>query len=636
MSGEDRLPVLTFPAPRPVQPKAQTDDPDDLARAIAALREAESYGRSSPSDRASHTRKPETDRGWQEDSFSPIGHPKPRPKAQPKPQRRAGPPEASDDDTPHAPGQITTQAPPDGGPDTARTPLTRRILSLYLPNFAMERWQRDAARRGEALPEDLPQALATEGRHGPVIHAVNRAAALAGVQTGARVVDMRALVPTLKVDYADTGADRAALGRLMLWARRWCPWTALDGLGGDGSAGLMMDTTGSDHLWGGEAALLRDIEGRLAGIGLTSRLAIAPTQGAAWALARLGGVREVCTGEGLELRMAPMPVRALRLDADTVLLLKRLGLKTVGEVAAVPRLSLARRFSRAALPANPLLRLDQMMGRLGEPVSAPDDPPRFAVQSALAEPVQDPTAHLPGLCAELCAAMAGAGFGARRISLTVYRSDGEVSSVEAATSQASRDPGHLARLFEGKLERIDPGFGFDLITLSATVAERITVTQTRLDGAAEAGPDLARLIDRLSARFGAGTLRRPALRESHMPERREVWAPAMAGTPRPPEPGAQPRPGRLLEPAEEVHVIYAVPEGPPAQFVWRKQTHRVTRFAGPERIAPEWWADRPGTRLRDYYRVEDQYGRRFWIFREGVQEDGRGGVPRWCVHGVFA
>ena len=510
----------------------------------------------------------------------------------------------------------------------------------------MERWQRSAAARGDTLPEDLPQALAVEGPHGPVVHAINRAAGLAGVQVGARVVDMRALVPTLKLDYADLGSDRAALDQLMLWSRRWCPWTAVDrsavdrsaGIGSEtgAGAGLVMDTTGSDHLWGGEAALMREIEEKLSSLGLSSQLAIAPTHGAAWALSRFGAVREICTADGLALRMGSLPVRALRLDGQTVLLLKRLGLKTVGELAAVPRLSLARRFSQAALPGNPLLRLDQMMGQLAEPVSAPDDPPRFAVQAKLAEPVQAPEPHLPALVAELCQGMAAAGFGARRLTLTVYRSDGEVSHVDATTSQPSRATGHLLRLFEGKLDRIDPGFGFDLITLAASVAEKMGVAQARLDGRPEDGPDMAQLVDRLSARFGPRSLRRPAMRESHVPERREVWAPAMAGPPRRPEPGTSPRPVRLFDPPEEVRVIYAVPEGPPAQFVWRRVTHRVARFAGPERIAPEWWADLPGTRLRDYYRIEDHTGRRFWLYREGVQEDGRGGDPRWFIHGIFA
>ena len=526
---------------------------------------------------------------------------------------------------------------PDRG-EAPPPPLARRITAIHLPRFAMERWQRALARRGEAPPEEIPQALAIEGPHGPVIHATNRAAEAAGVAAGARVVDMRALSPELRVDYADLAGDRAALERLTLWARRWCPWTAADlsapAVGG--AAGLVMDTTGSDHLMGGEAAMLRAMEEQLSALGISASPATAPTHGAAWALARYAPPRSLCSPEALAQVVAPLPVAALRLAPQTVLLLQRLGLGRIGDLAAVPRISLARRFSRAPLAENPLLRLDQMMGRLAEPVSATEDPPRFAVQSRLAEPVQDPTAWLPELCRELCGGLAAAGFGARRVTVSVYRTDGEVSSVSAATARASRDPDHLCRLFEGRLERIDPGFGFDLITLAAPQVEDLRAIQTRLDRREDDGAELARLIDRLAARLGPGALRRPGPAPSHIPERAESWTTAMT-RPKPTTsttPAAA-RPLRLLFPPEELRVLYAVPEGPPAQFVWRRLTHRVARFAGPERIAPEWWRDHPGARLRDYYRVEDQSGRRFWIFREGILGDGRGHEPAWFLHGIF-
>ncbi|KAA9009517.1 DNA polymerase Y family protein [Histidinibacterium aquaticum] len=503
------------------------------------------------------------------------------------------------------------------------------MTCLHLPRFSIERWLRIMDRQGEPVSDTLPAALAVEGRHGAVIHATTRAAEAAGIRRGARVVDMRALCPDLRVDYADLQGDRMMLQRLMLWARRWCPWTALDG-----AAGLVMDTTGSDHLCGGEGPMLRDMEERLSHLGLSADLATAPTHGAAWALSRLGGVRETCPPERLAERMAPLPVRALRLDGDTVLLLQRLGLKTVGDLAAVPRLSLARRFARAELERNPLLRLDQMMGRRAEPVEAPEDPPRFAVESRLPEPVEDPAPHLPALTAALCARLEAAGFGARRVVLTVYRTDGAVSRVEVAMARASREAAHILRLFEGKLEGIDPGFGFDQIALGATVAEELPRVQARLDGTGGEGTEIARLTDRLAARHGGRTVSRPRLRESHKPERRELWTAALGPAGRPARPAAQPRPLRLLEPPEEVAVLYAVPEGPPAQFVWRRRTHRVMRYAGPERIAPEWWRDRPETRLRDYYRVEDQGGRRIWLYRDGVLTDGFGRDPNWFIHGV--
>lgn len=483
-------------------------------------------------------------------------------------------------------------------------------------------------RMKSAPPDDLAMALAVEGPHGPVIHATNRAARINGVCIGGRVVDMRALCPHLRVEYADIIGDRTALDRLVLWARRWCPWTVADGIDG-----LVLETTGSEHLLGGETAMLIEMETRLSLLGLTSQLAVAPTWGAAWALARHGGARQVCPPDRIAAALAPLPVAALRLDTETSLLLHRLGLKTIGAVAQVPRLSMIRRFSRTGIAGNPLLRLDQAMGHLAEPVSSQAALPVFRVENRLPDPIEDPAPYLPGLCSDLCSLLAKESFGCRHLCLTVFRSDGEVSTVTATTSASSRDPDHLRRLIDGKLDRIDPGFGFDLITLEANAVEKLETVQTRLDGGADEALHLSCLIDRLTARFGQGSVKRPVLRESHVPERAE-------DRPRYPNEAiprtAAQRPLRLLDRPEEVRVLYSVPEGPPVQFIWRRQMHRVARYAGPERIAPEWWHDRPDTRLRDYFRIEDQAGQRLWLYREGVYGDGRGGDPRWFVHGMFA
>lgn len=613
MRGGDKLPVLARPSPPSRAASSQAADAETFARALAALGAAAAAAAVRPTDLP--------DPIDEDEDFSPL--------SAPRAMRRPGPQGA-----PAKAGRVGAAAGAVARPGSP-APSARRILSLFLPRFAMERWLRHLAQIGEAPPDDLALALAIEGPHGPVIHATNRAAEAEGVQTGARVVDMRALCPGLRVDFADPGADRAALDRLVLWVRRWCPWTAADGLAPTGSAGLVLDTTGSDHLWGGEALLLEEVEGSLAVAGFTARGALAPTRGAAWALARFGRTRERLAAEGLEARLKPLPVRALRLDTGTIQTLNRLGLKTFGDLMAVPRVSLARRFSRAVPAENPLLRLDQALGRTPEPVDPPEEPPRFAVQARLPEPVEDPTSHLPGLARELCHSLADAGHGLQRAVLTVFRTDGETCAVAVAASVAMRDAGHLVRLFEGRLERIDPGLGFDLITLEAPLTEAMDELAPRLDGEGPAHEGIARLVDRLSARFGPGALVRPAPSPRHVPERAEGWAPAMAGAPsRAAAPGL-PRPQRLLDPAEEVLVLYAVPEGPPAQFVWRRVTHRVVRFDGPERVAPEWWEDRPGTRLRDYYRIEDQVGRRFWIYRTGLEGDGRGVAPTWFLHGIF-
>ena len=495
----------------------------------------------------------------------------------------------------------------------------------------MERWQRVKERQGNAPPDNIPIVLAREGHHGPVIHAVNRAARLGGITVGTRVVDMRAICPDLQVEYADLNGDRAALDRLVLWARRWCPWTVRDG-----EDGLILDTTGSDHLLGGEAKMLVEMETQLSLLGLTADLAIAPTWGAAWALARFGGVRAIAAPDQVDTLLAPLPVPALRLESDVILLLRRLGLKTVGDLMAVPRLSLTRRFVKAKLEGNPLMRLDQAQGRLAEPVASVDAAPRFWVQSRLAEPIFDPTPHLPELCDTLCADLKRAGRGCRRLHLQVYRTDGDVSHLSVATSAPTRDPDHLHSLFRDKLDRLNPGFGFDLITLEAGSVEALDERQTQLDGKVDEGLHLDRLVDRLSAKFGPRTVKRLIPRESHIPERAEGWVAALTKAKEEAALRERDRPLRLFDHPEEVRVLYAVPEGPPQQFIWRRRTHRVTRYAGPERIAPEWWTDKAGTRLRDYFQIEDQRGQRLWLYREGLHDDGRGGNPRWFVQGLFA
>lgn len=516
-------------------------------------------------------------------------------------------------------------------PDTRE----RRIACIFLPSLSMERWltgrRRTNPGASTAASDDVPTVLSVDGTHGPVVHDHNPAARLAGVRRGARVVDMRAICPTLQVWPADPDGDRALLDRLMFWARRWGMFSAIDG-----DDGLVIDTTGTAHLFGGEDALLADIDARFAAAGLTARVAVAPTWGAAWGLARFGQGRAVCHDLA---DLHPLPVAALRLSGDTLLLLRRLGLRRIGDLATIPRLPLMRRFARAPALDNPLTRLDQALGHAAEPLSAPKPPPDFSVDARLAEPVFDPTDWLPGLIAQLTDRMGRHDRGCRRLCLSVFRVDGDVRDIRVSTATPSNDAAHLARLFQGRLEKLDPGYGFDLIRLTAEMTEPLTPPQVALDGKVDAALHLSQLVDRLTARFGADTISRPVPFESHIPERSERKAAPMSADPITALSTARrraDRPVRIFDPPEEVRVLYAVPDGPPARFIWRRQQITVTRHAGPERIAPEWWRDSPGTRARDYYHIEDETGRRLWLYRDGLVDDGRGSMPRWFIHGVFA
>ncbi|KIN68172.1 ImuB protein [Sulfitobacter donghicola DSW-25 = KCTC 12864 = JCM 14565] len=493
----------------------------------------------------------------------------------------------------------------------------------------MDRWKRITAQQ-RTLPDDaLPVVLSLQGSHGPVIHAVNAAGAARGILIGARVVDVQAIHRDLHVEQADPDGDRALLDRLAMWARRWCPWTVAE------DDGIVMDVRGAAHLFGGEAQMLRDMHTRFAMQGLRARLALAPTRGAAQMLARFGAQGVICGVQDVTAHLAPLSVAALRVPNGTVRLLDRLGLKTIGALEAVPRAGLMRRFSTVAEDHNPLVLLDRALGRSADPLNAPPDLQVWRAQARLAEPVIDPVPWLDGLAEDLAAQLAAAELGARRLRLTIYRVDGEWRFRDVSTASASRDPAHFVRLVAGKLEGIDPGFGFDLLTLEALRAEPLSLHQDRLDGARDASADVAALLDRMTAKLGPSKVTWAAWVESHKPERVEAQVSVLAGERDAVVEVLRERPLRLFDPPEEIAVLYAVPEGPPARFRWRRVAFLMARFEGPERIAPEWWRDRAGTRLRDYYKVEVTDGRRFWLFRDGVVGDARGGDPRWFMHGTF-
>jgi len=495
-----------------------------------------------------------------------------------------------------------------------------------LPNLAIERW-----RKASGAGPDSAVALVVEAAHGQMIHAVSEAAAAGGARPGMRLTDARTLEPGLIAEPADPAGDAALLKRLARWAGRWSPLVEVDG-----DDGMRLDVSGVAHLFGGEEKLVADIERRFAAMGLTARVAIAPTAAAAWALGRFHPA--IVAQDELAERLAPLPVAALRLDARSVQILERLGLKTIGQLAGVPRKSLQRRFREKD---NPLHALDRALGRKDEPLTAaPPEPPPRAV-ARLAEPALHPEAAgqaLERLVPELAAQLEERKLGARRLHLAGYRVDGSLAGTGVATAIPSREPAHLHRLLNDKAAELDPGFGFDAFVLTASWCEPLGAAQESLVEEPDGDGEVAKLVDRLSVRLGPERVRRPVRQESHVPERAVAWVSAVADSLRcsdVPRTSCAPRPHHLLDRPEAIAVVYATPEGLPRRFVWRRAVHDIARVEGPERIAPEWWRERSSARLRDYYRVEDDAGRRYWIYRDGVIGDGRGGAPQWYLHGLF-
>jgi protein ImuB len=514
--------------------------------------------------------------------------------------------------------------------------------------------------------------LTVEGTHGLIIHAVTQTAAERGARPGARLTDARALDPALIAIPADPEGDAALVQRLAEWAGRWSPLVEVDGDPSTslGTGGLRLDVTGVAHLFGGEEGLVRDIRRCFASIGLSTRVAVAPTAAAAWALSHFDRSPSIVTPAQAGVHVRALHVSALRLGPDTVRTLERLGLRTIGALLDMPRLALARRFKGEE---DVVLALDRMLGRKGEPLTAaPSDPPPRALLK-LEEPATHPQAApqaLERLVPDLVRQLQERHLGARRLSLTGYRVDGSTMVASVATAIASREPKHLVRLLADKAAALDPGFGFDAFALTAEWTEDLNAAQESLIGEPSGTRDLARLVDRLTVKLGARAVRRPQAEESHLPERASGWVSALSSSLRaqlvgrgtmqrrlhgggvgakplhhstsssgpPPRPSARDelkRPHHLLDRPEAIQVIYATPEGMPRRFVWRRAVHDIARAEGPERIAPEWWRQPSSARLRDYYRVEDRQGRRYWIYREGLAGDGRGGAPGWFLHGMF-
>lgn len=557
-----------------------------------------------------------------------------------------------------------------------------RIVSIWLPEWAIERLRRQTP---GSVPEAEPFALVEKGPHGLRISAVNAAARAAGVTVGAALPDVRAAIPGLAVRPAEAARDRKALLALAGWLARYGPASNVDG-----ADAAWVDVTGVPHLFGGEARLCADLAERLGRLGITVRIGLAETLGAAHALARFASMPAVAPwtiAPPGEMRdpLAGLPVAALRLEPAAVRLLVRLGLKRIGQLYGLPRAALAARFRDAGpragrkladtAAASLLLRLDQALGLAGEPRRPLHPPPEALSRLAFPEPLltsEGVEAALQQLAATLQRQLEIQALGSQRFRLALYRADGTVAAATVGTSTLCREASHVCRLMRERLGSLDAGFGIDVATLDAGRLAPLAARQTGFaDGSAgEAGA--VAFIDRIASRLGPSCIRLWTAVASHIPERAEVWQPAMyAGDGRrrgEPAAGRQPgddegeaiplvpmsRPPFLLPVPEPISVIAELPEGAPQRFVWRRLARRIVKSDGPERIAPEWWrhigvaGPPPGT--RDYYRLEDATGARYWVFREGLYGRAEAdeaseaaasegvaapALPRWFVHGLF-
>jgi protein ImuB len=511
---------------------------------------------------------------------------------------------------------------------------SQRILNMWLCRLSTDR----VARLRE---QSVPLVIYGKRGNAEMIVAVDDAADRLGLHTGLALAQARAMHSNFKAIEENATADARLLESIADRCLRYTPLIACDP-----PDGLLLDISGCAHLFGGEQALVEDLAGRIEKAGFAHKIAVAGTMGAAWAAAHYGKPAHYACGEERAL-LAPLPFGALRLAQHTVAALARVGLKRAGDIFNLPRAPLTARFG-----GDLLRQLDRALGHEHEPLN-----PRLPVAPYLSdlhfsEPIvreEDVLLAIEKLGERLAFMLERRGEGARCIELTLFRTDGVVRRLTVSTSRPLRDPNDIRSLFVQRLaalnDAFDPGFGFDLARLAISVTEPCPPEQVGIGGA-EDPAEFDRLVDRLSARLGSKRVRRLVARNSHIPEIAAVSVPAQTART---DPGWQefrrhraaaelsPRPLRLLPQPEPVEALAEVPDGPPLRFRWRRALHEVIAADGPERIEGAWWSEQGGS-ARDYFRVEDKNGLRFWLFRAGLYRDlaPDASPPRWFLHGTFA
>lgn len=506
-----------------------------------------------------------------------------------------------------------------------------------------------------------PFGLVEAGHRGIRLSAVNVAAQQLGIQAGDALADARSILPSLAIQDAQPIADRTAVRKLAYWCGRYGVLRNAYGIKALGNSnhslksyGLWIDISGVAHLYGGERGLLLDLERRLEGFGITARAAVSDTLGAAHALAWYGldeGYKrcgEQSAG-GILDSIAHLPIVALRLDHSLVQVLTRLGFKHIGALASVSRVALERRFRSQEEGQRVLRRLDQALGLIPEPRRSLMEPPALSVQ----QPFFDPLITSDGfenevekLISSFCIQLDGASLGARVVRVVFFRSDGTFGHVEAALSQATSKPKHILRLLQHKLRDIELGFGVDLLSIDAVQVEKQMAGQGSLVGTNDdKHRDLtAQLVDRLANRLGNTNVTQIGYRASHWPERSDVRFDALDSfgsslAAKFVSNSKNRRPILLLQSPERISVTAEIPEGAPAQLIWRRVPYKISRSTGPERIEAEWWRilkQSQSPQVRDYYILEDDVGAQFWVFRSGRYDDDSDAHPGWYIHGIFS
>jgi protein ImuB len=500
--------------------------------------------------------------------------------------------------------------------------MKNRFVSLWFRHLTTDRL---TLRRPEL--QQLPFVLAAPVRGRMMVTAANPLAEAQGVTAGTTAADAKAIVPDLQVIDDIPGQGAKLLKALGEWCIRYSPLIAVDL-----PDGLILDVSGCAHLWGGERDYLKEIVTRLRSKGYDVRGAIADTVGAAWAVARFGRVKPIIgPGEQADA-LLPLPPAALRLETVMLERLQKLGFSSIRSFIGIRRSVLRRRFGQDFL-----LRLDQALGNEDEPLQLLHPVEPYHERLPCLEPIRTATGieiAIKTLLEKLCRRLQGEGKGLRTAILRGYRVDGQMIQTDIGTNCASCHTDHLFKLFELKIPLLEPDLGIELFTLEAPKVEDVSPEQEAMwspEGCGLADVRLAQLLDKLANKIGAGNIHRYLPQERYWPEQSLKPALSLKDRPSATWRTGRPRPSLLLSKPERIEVTSLIPDYPPMLFIYKDQVHHIKKADGPERIEREWWLDEGPH--RDYYQVEDQAGRRYWLFRSGHYSEEQ---SQWYIHGFFA
>jgi protein ImuB len=428
----------------------------------------------------------------------------------------------------------------------------------------------------------------------------------------------------------------AALRELAIECQRFSPIAGIEP-----PDAVVLEVSGCVHLQGGEERLTERYQRWLRRRGYVARVALADTLGAAWACARFGTSPLTIVPAGRQAEMlAGLPVAALRLPIPLLETLDELGLRYIGQLLSLPRQSLPARFGPELLR-----RLDQAWGDRPEPIEPIPAPQPIEAAWDVEYPTGDRSLLaivLERLVGQVVDELATTPAGILRLEIAFIDTAKQELRATVGLLRPSRSVPHLMSLVQMRLERL--GLTAEVARVEVRVATAAPLQQREqrlfareLDAADER--ELAQLVERLSCHLGPDRVVRPVLRADPQPECVVRCRPLVgsvpdavsvreAGREHGPIPPWLIRPLQLLPRPVPVNVLCSAGSVPDAVSVRDAGLRPVAivRCWGPERIETGWWRGRHIR--RDYYRIETETGRRYWLYRAL-------GPGTWFLQGEF-